>query len=141
LEHPLLSADFRAFAEEKIAWFEQQTSCEIRIHLETKNDADLLDRAAFVFDHLGMRKTKLRNAILIYLQIQPSQAAIIGDVGLSFITTNEWNQMVEVLTDPFKRGDFQKGIEACLVALLQTVQPKFPYHSDDINELSNQISR
>jgi uncharacterized membrane protein len=141
LEHPLLSADFRVFAEQEIAQFEQQTSCEVRIHLETQNDADLLDRAAFVFDHLGMRKTQQRNAILIYIQLQPSQAAIIGDIGLSFITTAEWSHLVDVLTHPFKGGQFKEGVHACLIALLEKVQPKFPYQSDDINELTNQISR
>jgi uncharacterized membrane protein len=140
LEHPLLKADFNQFAEKQIEWFEQQTSCEIRIHLESKNNADLMDRAAFVFDHLGMRRTKLRNAILIYIQIQPSQIAVIGDAGLSFIATDQWKEWVDILTTQFKTGAFENGVKECLGAIAKTVQSEFPYQADDVNELTNQIS-
>lgn len=136
-----MNADFKQFAEKKIEWFEQQTSCEIRIHLETQNNADLMDRAAFVFDHLGMRRTKLRNAILVYVQTQPSQVAIIGDAGLSFITTEQWNEWVNIIVTHFKSGAFQHGIEYCFEAIVKTVKTEFPCQMDDVNELTNQISR
>ena len=141
MEHPFLSADFRVFAEQEIAQFEQQTSCEVRIHLETLNDADLLDRAAFVFDHLGMRKTQQRNAILIYIQITPSKLALLGDSGLHFVSQETWETWTAQLSHSFKECSFESGIRQVLEMIVQEVKGNFPYQLDDINELSNQISQ
>jgi uncharacterized membrane protein len=141
LSHPLLSASFRDWIEKKIESFEKQTSCELKLHIEEHNDADLMDRAAFVFDHLGMKKTKSRNAILLYIQLYPSRLAIIGDQGFQFLSNSDWEQWKQVLILAFQKNEFESGIENFLQDLLDKVKTVFPYQADDVNEISNQISR
>ena len=46
---------------------EEETSGEIRVHIETSFKGDVLDRAAWVFKKLGMYKTAQRNGVLFYL--------------------------------------------------------------------------
>lgn len=140
MTHPLLSETFRQWIEKQIEAFEKQTSCEIRIHIEKSNDYPLMDRAAFVFDHLGMKKTKERNAILLYIQIQPSRLAMIGDVGFHFLIQKDWHDWTNQLVQYFQKSEFQLGISSCLENILIKVQPQFPYQLDDQNELPNQIS-
>ena len=141
MSHPILSASFREKAEQHIEWFEKQTSCEIRLHIEMQNNAELMDRAAFVFDHLGMKKTKLRNAILIYIQITPSKLALLGVSGLHFVSQETWETWTAQLSLSFKECSFESGIRQVLEMIVQEVKGNFPYQLDDINELSNQISQ
>lgn len=49
---------------------ESRTSGEIRLHVEERVKGDVMKRARFVFSRLGMHRTKLRNAVLIYLAIK-----------------------------------------------------------------------
>ena len=62
---------------------ESQTSGEIRLHVESRCKADVLDRAAAVFATLGMHKTELRNGVLFYLATTDRQFAILGDGGIN----------------------------------------------------------
>ncbi|HNK70374.1 MAG TPA: TPM domain-containing protein, partial [Flavobacteriales bacterium] len=48
---------------------ESRTSGEIRVHLDDTIVDDVLDHAAFVFEELGMHRTKHRNAALIYVSV------------------------------------------------------------------------
>ncbi len=100
-----------------------------------------MDRAAFVFDHLGMKKTKARNAILLYIQLQPSRLAIIGDQGFEFLSPSDWEHWTQTLIQSFQKNEFESGIENFVQELLVKVKMIFPYQADDINEISNQISR
>lgn len=140
--HPILSATVSAEFQRQIEIFEKQTSSEIRIHIEEQNDAAVLDRAAFVFDHLSMHRTQQRNALLIYIQLYPSALAIIGDVGIHpHVNAEKWQSWKDLLARHFSQGDFASGIEQTLQAISAHLAPIFPWSENDINELSDQISR
>jgi uncharacterized membrane protein len=140
--HALLSAAINADFQKQIEIFEKKTSCEIRIHIEERNDAAVLDRAAFVFDHLGMHKTKQRNALLVYIQIYPSALAIIGDLGIHpHVNESTWEVWKNQLIEDFSQGHFSQGMSKLLDDVAQHLAPAFPWHTDDINELSDSISR
>jgi uncharacterized membrane protein len=62
---------------------EKETSGEIRLHVESTCDGEVLDRAAWVFKKLGMEKTAERNGVLFYLAVQDRKFAIIGDAGIN----------------------------------------------------------
>ncbi|HRD51084.1 MAG TPA: TPM domain-containing protein, partial [Flavobacteriales bacterium] len=57
---------------------ELRTSGEIRVHLEDHIEEDVLQHAAFVFEELGMQRTKDRNGVLIYVSVGDRQVAVIG---------------------------------------------------------------
>jgi uncharacterized membrane protein len=141
-QHPLLSSELAQAFQLEIEKFEKKTSCEIRIHLEEQNSAAVLDRAAFVFDHLGMCRTQQRNALLLYIQLYPSELAIIGDIGLqAHITPKDWENWKNNLIQHFAKREFQQGVATTLDQMANHLAPIFPWTADDVNELSNTISR
>ena len=62
---------------------EQNTSGEIKVHIEKKCKEEVLDHAAFIFDALEMQNTELRNGVLIYLAVEDRKLAILGDAGIN----------------------------------------------------------
>ena len=79
---------------------ENQTSGEIRVHIETSCDEDVLDRTAWVFKKLGMHKTAERNGVLFYLAVEDRKFAVIGDAGInSKVPAGFWDDVKEQLRE------------------------------------------
>lgn len=120
---------------------EKETSGEIRIHIETSCDEDVLDRAAWVFKKLGMHKTDERNGVLFYLAVSDRKFAIIGDAGInSKVPAGFWNEISELLVTNFKGGKFTEGLSEGILMAGKQLQTHFPFKKDDVNELSDEIS-
>lgn len=120
---------------------ELDSSGEIRVHLENHCKKEVLDRAAFLFDKLEMGKTEQRNGVLFYLAIKDQKFAIIGDSGInSIVEENFWEEVKAIMAEHFKKGDFVSGLEKGVELAGRKLKKHFPYHRDDINELSDEIS-
>jgi len=120
---------------------ELNTSGEIRVHIENTCSGNVLDRAAFLFKHLGMNKTHLRNGVLIYLSIKNRQFAIIGDKGIHQVVPEKfWDHIKEAVIKDFKEGKFKEGLIAAISETGKHLEKHFPYQKNDVNELSNEIS-
>lgn len=119
---------------------ERKTSGEIRVFIEDHSEDGPLDRAAFLFDKLGMNKTQLHNGVLIYVALKDRKFSIIGDqgihakVGLSF-----WDQIKEKMTEQFKAGRIFDGVIAAVHDSGEALAAHFPYTSGDRDELSNDV--
>ena len=120
---------------------ELNTSGEIRVHIETECKEDVLDRAAWLFEKLGMKKTAERNGVLFYLAINDRKFAILGDAGINAkVPAGFWDEIKEILKKNFGEGHFVKGLsEGISLAGIQ-LQAHFPYVKADVNELSDEIS-
>lgn len=120
---------------------ELDTSGEIRVHIETKCKGDVLDCAAFIFKKLEMHKTAQRNGVLIYLSIQNRAFAIIGDSGINAVVPDDfWESTKILMINHFREGRFAEGlVEGISRAGLQ-LKKHFPHKSDDVNELSDELS-
>ena len=106
---------------------ENQTSGEIRVHLESTCKNDVLDRAAWLFKKLKMHETKERNGILIYLSINDRKFAIIGDLGINKVVPEGfWNQIKEKMIDHFSRGEFVPGIISGIEKTGEKLKKFFP---------------
>lgn len=141
-DHILLDEKMTMQFEDCIVAFEKTTRCEMRIHIEEENSTSVLDRAAFVFDHLGMRKTKERNAVLIYIQLYPSALAIIGDIGINqHVKPEDWEKWKRILVDSFRAEEYLKGIQSVTQSMSELLCIPFPWNEMDQDELSNTISR
>ena len=117
------------------------TSGEIRLHLENRVLVDVLDRAAYVFDKLGMHQTKYRNAVLIYMAIEDHKFAILGDSGIHEVLGHDyWQGSIDLMGGYFKEGDFCKGLEEVILDIGNKLKEHFPIDPDDVNELENEIS-
>lgn len=120
---------------------ELNTSGEIRVHFESSCKSDVLDQAAFIFKKLNMNKTELRNGVLFYVAIKNRKFAILGDAGInSKVPENFWDTTKDAVLSDFKQGNFADGLIAGINLAGQQLKKHFPYQSDDVNELSNEIS-
>ena len=120
---------------------EKETSGEIRVHLETKCDDEILERAADLFEKLGMHKTELRNGVLIYLAIENKQFAIIGDAGINGkVPQGFWESTSNLMSGYFKKGEFGKGLAEGVKEAGHQLKTFFPCQKNDKNELSDDIS-
>jgi uncharacterized membrane protein len=120
---------------------EDETSGEIRVHIETKLTGNVLDRAAWIFDKIGMHETDNRNGVLFYFAVRSKEFAIIGDGGInSKVPDNFWDEIRNTILKYFRSGKYSEGlIEGILMAGRQ-LKEHFPHKKDDINELSDEIS-
>ncbi len=136
-----LTKDQLARLRAAIVEAEQYTSGEIRIHLESDLKEDVLDRAAWIFNKIGMDKTADRNGVLFYLAVEPGKFAIIGDKGINAkVPSGFWDTIKVVLENYFRDGKFTEGLfEGIIMAGLQ-LREHFPHRKDDINELPDEIS-
>lgn len=120
---------------------EHNTSGEIRVHIESDCNEDVLDRAAYIFAQLDMHKTKLRNGVLFYLSINDRKFAILGDAGINAVTPdNFWDEIKETVISEFKKGEYALGLSTGIKMAGDALKKHFPYQKNDINELSDEIS-
>ena len=120
---------------------EKETSGEIRIHIDTTCSEDVLDRAAWLFEKLGMRKTAERNGVLFYLAVKDRKYAILGDAGInSKVPEGFWDSISEILARNFREGKFTEGLSEGILMAGKQLQKHFPYKKDDVNELPDELS-
>jgi uncharacterized membrane protein len=120
---------------------EQNTSGEIRVHLDKSCSGDPYKRAVHVFEKLSMHKTAQRNGVLFYLSIEDHKLAIIGDKGINEkVPADFWHVILEDTVQLFKQGKLAEGLTQGIAKAGQQLSAFFPYHKDDHNELSNDIS-
>lgn len=120
---------------------ELNTSGEIRVHIEEVCSGDVLDRAAYLFQKLGMAKTQLRNGVMIYLAIKDHKFAIIGDAGINAkVPADFWDKAKNIMLSDFREGLFTEGLCKAIVLAGEQLKQHFPHQHDDSNELSDEIS-
>jgi len=120
---------------------ELDTSGEVRVHIETSCAGDVLDRAAFLFKKLDMHKTDLRNGVLFYLAVNNRKFAVIGDKGINaLVPENFWDDIKLCLLNHFREDHFTEGLMEGIGMVGQKLKEHFPYKTDDINELPDEVT-
>jgi len=126
---------------EAIKEAELNTSGEIRVHIENNCRGDVLDRATYWFGKMNMHKTELRNGVLFYLAVKSRKFAIIGDDGINkAVPDNFWEKIKTSMALRFQQRDFAHGLVNGILETGRALKKYFPYQSDDVNELSDDIS-
>ena len=120
---------------------ERLTSGEIRLYMESHcKFVDPIDRAQEVFLQLGMEKTRLQNAVLVYIALKDRQYAIVGDKGIhEKVGTTFWKEKAQTMVRHFADGQLVNGVEACIREIGTTLCEHFPHEADDENELPDDI--
>jgi uncharacterized membrane protein len=120
---------------------EKATSGEIRVHIENSCAEDVLDRAAWIFNKLGMHKTADRNGVLFYLAVNDRKFAVIGDAGINAkVPEGFWDDIKELLQEKFREGKFTEGLSEGIILAGKHLNKHFPHKKNDVNELSDEIS-
>lgn len=137
----LLSEAERERVLQAIHKAEERTSGEVRVHLDDTITDNVLDHAAFVFEELGMFRTRDRNGVLIYVSLADRQAAVIGDAGINAqVPEGFWDDVLALLRADFSHGRFADGLCKAIGQVGEKLHTLFPYQRDDRNELPNDIS-
>ncbi len=136
------TADQKERIMDAIRQAEDQTSGEIRVHVETSaGGREPMARAQTVFDALGMARTELRNGVLIYLAVSDRKFAILGDQGINQVVPEHfWEEIKDRMHDLFTEGRFVEGITSGILSVGEHLKRHFPCQSDDVNELCDDIS-
>jgi len=132
---------------EAIGQAELRTSGEIRFHVErdvpskTPVEGDAYVRAREVFAELGMQATEARNGVLVYMAVRSKKFAVVGDEELhKLVGDGFWLDVVETMRQHFAQNLFGDGVAAGVLQIGDKLVEHFPYQSDDVNELSDEIS-
>ncbi|MCO6479419.1 MAG: TPM domain-containing protein [Phaeodactylibacter sp.] len=126
---------------EAIRSAEQNTSGEIRVHLEADSKGDIMEETRKVFQRLGMHKTEARNGVLILLAPERREFAILGDEGINkAVPENFWQEERDLMQEHFRHGAFAEGICKAIERAGEKLKAYFPYQQDDTNELPDDIS-
>lgn len=127
---------------EAIRMAEENTSGEIRIHIEKTTSKVHFDRALDVFHELKMNETQLKNGVLFYFAVEDKAFAICGDKGINdVVATDFWDCTKDKMIAQFKSGNFKQGIVDGILNAGEQLKQYFPWSADDTNELSNEISK
>lgn len=120
---------------------ELDTSGEIRVHIENTCSGEVMDRALVMFHKLEMDKTQNRNGVLIYLAVKNRKFAIIGDKAIhEVVTENFWDSIRNKMLNHFRENRFTEGLVEAITETGLKLKKYFPYQTDDVNELSDDIS-
>ncbi|MCB9032913.1 MAG: TPM domain-containing protein [Chitinophagales bacterium] len=121
---------------------ENNTTGEIRVHIENHCNTATIVRAEAVFNMLNMHQTKNRNGVLIYIAVKDKQFAIVGDEAIDHSTPIDyWTALCNELAVNFKNGNYANGIVAIVEKVGKELHRHFPLlHTNNPDELSNEIS-
>ena len=120
---------------------ENETSGEIRLHLESRCKGNPLERTVKVFEKLKIHETRLRNGTLIFLAVDDRKFAIFGDEGINeIVPDNFWDDVKEEMSQFFLKKQFADGISRGIFLIGEKLKEFFPYQDDDVNELPDDIS-
>jgi len=137
----LLPEADQARVKEAIQKAEARTSGEIRVHLDDTIADEVLDHAAYLFEELGMFRTRDRNGVLIYVSAADRRVAVIGDAGINArVPEGYWNDVLALLQEQFKNGRFADGLCLAVERVGEKLRADFPFERGDTDELPNDIS-
>jgi uncharacterized membrane protein len=120
---------------------EKKTSGEIRVFISRHKPDDAVIAAQAQFTHLGMEKTKEKNAVLIFVAPVVHKFAIIGDAGVHARCGDVfWREVAAEMTGRFKKGEFTSGIRHGIEKAGELLAQHFPAQPGDKNELPDDIA-
>jgi uncharacterized membrane protein len=120
---------------------ELDTSGEIRVHIDSKCKGEVMDKALNVFKKLKIHETEKRNGVLFYLAVKNRKFAVIGDEGINEVVPDDfWDELKAEMLDAFREEKFTDGLVDGITKTGESLKKHFPYQTDDVNELSDEIS-
>lgn len=120
---------------------ELDTSGEIRVHIDTKCKGDVMEKALTVFKRLKIHETELRNGVLFYLAVKNRKFAVVGDEGINEVVPDDfWEGIKADMLNAFREEKFTDGLVDGITQTGTYLKKHFPYQTNDVNELSDEIS-
>ena len=122
---------------------EDQSSGEIRVHVEPTCKGDTFERALALFSELEMHRTALHNGVLFYLAYDDHKFSIVADEGINkVVPENFLEDIKDMMEAKFKKGEFISGLQQGIALTGQQLKKYFPHQAGgDKNELTDEVSK
>ncbi len=121
---------------------ERRTSGEIRVFVSETESGDPSVEAAREFERLQMRRTPLRNAVLLHFSTASHRLTVIGDEGIHLRCGPRFWAAITRETDPLLRASrTTEAIVAAIEAAGTELARVFPKHDLDRNDLPDTVVR
>ncbi len=138
--------DGRKFSKivESIAKAETRTTGEIRVHISKRwIERDPMKRAQKLFLRLGMNRTQLKNAVLLYVNLRRRKFAIYGDEGIhKSMGQKYWEKIARELSQDLRGTHHENAIALAVNKIGDALAENFPIDpmNSNPNELSNDVT-
>ncbi len=121
---------------------EAGTSGEIRVFVSRNPAPDALAVARAQFARLGMERTPMRNAVLLFLAPKSRTCAILGDEAIHLRAGQRfWDATEEALEQQLRSGDVTPAITGAVARIGAELARHFPKNDGDRNDLPDQVLR
>ena len=120
---------------------ESNTSGEIRVFVQRgKLRADPVAAAQRKFHQLGMRKTRERNAVLIFVAPRAHKFAVVGDQAIHEKCGDEfWQRVVIRMRTHFQNENFSDALVEAIKEIGSVMASHFPKTLGNANELPDDV--
>ena len=126
---------------EAIKKAEDQSTGEIRVHIDSTSEENNAKTAWEVFKSLGMDKTQERNAVLFHVNFEQKYLTIIGDKGIhEKVQQKFWNNLHDKITQAFSETKYFEGLQNAILETGYELKKFFPIEGENPNELPNEIT-
>ncbi|QBO58144.1 hypothetical protein NBC122_01317 [Chryseobacterium salivictor] len=126
---------------EAIQTAENQSTGEIRIHIDSTTEGNNAEIAFEVFKRLCKDQTAEKNAVLFHVNFEQQYLTIIGDEGIhKKVHQKFWDQMHDELTTAFSKGRYFESLKKAIVETGTELKKYFPIVGENPNELPNEIT-
>jgi uncharacterized membrane protein len=129
---------------EAIAQAEDRSTGEIRVHVSKRwFEKDPFARAQKLFYRLGMERTTLRNAVLLYVNFRRRKFAIYADEGIhQSVGQRYWEKIARELSQDLRGTHHENAIATAVQKIGQALAESFPSDPTHPNrhELSNDVT-
>ena len=126
---------------EAIKTAENQSSGEIRIHIDSTTEGHNAEIAFEVFKRLCKDKTAEKNAVLFHVNFEQQYLTIIGDEGIhQKVHQQFWDKIHAEITAAFSKTQYFEGLRNAILETGVELKKHFPIRGENPNELSNEIT-
>lgn len=127
----LTKADLQQLSEQ-ISEIEKKTCAEIRVvvrHRKHWSERKLTPRqiAEREFGMLGMKKTKFKTGILVFILLSQRKFELLADRGIITALPEEfWTNVAGKLSEHFSKSNFYHGLRTSLAEVGEILESKLP---------------
>ena len=126
---------------EVIKMAENQSTGEIRLHIDSSTEKENAEVAFEVFHRLEMYKTKDRNAVLFHVNFNQRYLTIIGDEGIyQKVCQYFWDEIHSEVITQFVQGKYFFGLKEAIFKTGKELKKYFPVKEENPNELPDEIT-
>ena len=126
---------------EAIQTAENQSSGEIRVHIDSTTEGNNAEIAFEVFKTLCKDKTAEQNAVLFHVNFEQQYLTIIGDEGIhKKVHQSFWDKMHDEITTAFSKGKYFDGLKNAILETGVELKKHFPIVGENPNELPDEIT-